>query len=864
MAPTELEPQNLTTQCQNCAFFAEAILQAVPGEAADIDGSWPQVERAVSSFEAGCDNCGYILELLELWDPAFPLLPTCTLWWQISPQKRFFLGTLCGCREHAFFEQEFLPSPELAPNSTHFTTIDPDRIEIGHLNRWPEYCDARHAGCHDVSQAPPAKDIVLIDAQDHCLVTFPVAPTYIALSYVWGHLQNILETTIANFADLRLPNALLGPRLPRTIRDAITVTRALGQRYLWVDRLCIVQDDEANKALQIAAMASIYANAYCTIVAADGADADAGLGGVGVPRSPSFPRVLELGADCHLRPAPEVERASSFTAWHSRGWTFQERLLTRRSLVFFRGTVKWQCRSSIWAEGVAAEPEGFSSDNTWPDEDCYPSPVSFDTSFMLRFERLPRPQLRQYEDLVREYSRRKLTHETDGLRAFSGILDVLSRTYPGGFLYGLPLIFFDMAMLWEPESRGRPRIAAPGSSALLFPSWSWAAWEGFASNTLSVLLSDPPSIEVYPLVKWYHVPPAGKTNFVNAALHSSHRMRQHGGTQNTDVGFFSTPAIHVDKVTADTGSWDRLLHCSAMRAFFHVRPAEPRWPREFEYCLLDVSNKLVGWLNVPSQSRDEALQGGKLLECIAISGCKAYDELLEMSKTIYFPEWDMMEETRHLPEYEFYNVLWIEWRDGVAYRKALGRCRSPSPCTAFLARTPSATPSSCNDVRRGLLDAALADLRLHQFHQPDMASTARRVWITSDGYLMPSGAPYAQPYTRERTSSRPLEPYTRVRSGGTLSCFRRSCAERLLRRAPPGEDRRESARARGGFAASVGDTGVHSRVDAFDQALLDATRPHASAVSRLAEDHKERKIHMLPTIFLLVLAASESTLIVSS
>jgi Heterokaryon incompatibility protein (HET) len=67
---------------------------------------------------------------------------------------------------------------------------------------------------------------------------------------------------------------------PNTVKDAIDLVESLGERYLWVDSLCIVQDDDEWKCSQINNMASIYANSHLTIIAADGDSSDYGLRGL--------------------------------------------------------------------------------------------------------------------------------------------------------------------------------------------------------------------------------------------------------------------------------------------------------------------------------------------------------------------------------------------------------------------------------------------------------------------------------------------------------------------------------------------------------------------------------------------------------
>ena len=128
----------------------------------------------------------------------------------------------------------------------------------------------------------------LIDVNQDCVVEAPSDPDYAILSYVWGSLQReFLLALKSNFESLKVPGSICpeNPLLPKTIRDAIILTKALGYRYLWVDSVCIVQDD-ASSITQINAMDAIYSLADFTIVAASGVDADAGIHG-----SPDTPRM---------------------------------------------------------------------------------------------------------------------------------------------------------------------------------------------------------------------------------------------------------------------------------------------------------------------------------------------------------------------------------------------------------------------------------------------------------------------------------------------------------------------------------------------------------------------------------------------
>ncbi|KAK4194937.1 heterokaryon incompatibility protein-domain-containing protein [Triangularia verruculosa] len=651
--------QPLEPSCKTCAFFSEAILKTIRGEPVD-----ELIIRLVASFDRSCATCKYVLDHFAQVAPLSPLRPTCPMRLDAFPQKRFFFRTGCGCWDHSAYHLELLPSPELSPSSVHYKTINPEKIDIASLKQWPEYCDEHHENCRPEPGRGTVENITLIDVQEHCLVKFLVAPKYTTLSYVWGVLPDILETRTSNYASLQVPKALLASdvldRLPKTVQDAIKATQEMGERYLWVDRLCIVQDDEANKAQQIASMASIYANSQFTIIAADGADANSGPFGVSSPRTFSVKPVLEFAPGCQMRPGPETEEARLFAPWHNRAWTFQERLLSRRNLIFFRGSVIWQCKTSIWVEGVAGEPDGIRFDDAWRTEKRRPAHLAFDNHFMLQLHTPKWPDFKQFESLVRQYQRRKMTYQTDGLRAFSGILDVLSRTYQGGFLHGMPNMFFDVAMLWEPQSGSKPRLVAPGNTELLFPSWSWASFQGSVANNLSDhTFGNPPSVDLIPVVKWYNVPPDKPTSFVNLIPHLHRMVRQHSA-ENLDVSFFDMVAIDMSKIAVEKDKWDTLLHGSE-----EVEPF-------VNYHLTDASGKILGRLKVPFTKEETPLQGGEVCECIVISEGKAFYSRSKALKEVYLPEWGLIEETREVEEYEFYNLLWIESREGIAYRKGSG------------------------------------------------------------------------------------------------------------------------------------------------------------------------------------------------
>jgi len=104
-----------------------------------------------------------------------------------------------------------------------------------------------------------------------------LGPTYTALSYCWGKkaIQEKLSLITTNFGRLRAGLPLYS--LPKTNRDAISVTAQLGIGYIWIDALCIYQDSQDDWRTEAAMMQDVYKNSYLTISAVAGSDDHSGL-----------------------------------------------------------------------------------------------------------------------------------------------------------------------------------------------------------------------------------------------------------------------------------------------------------------------------------------------------------------------------------------------------------------------------------------------------------------------------------------------------------------------------------------------------------------------------------------------------------
>lgn len=207
-----------------------------------------------------------------------------------------------------------------------------DRIDIGMIGRWIRLCREWHGpmcskGLLDTPRHPSEfLPFMVIDVHKQCLVPFPRSASspdpYTTLSYVWGNSNHLL-TLLSNVNLFSQESAFLKYELPATIRDAIDLTQNLGFRYLWVDSLCITQDDVSVKSQLIDNMDAVYGNSALTIVAGSGHGAHAGLPGFGrKPPSRIKPFVEELGDGLKLGVLHVLGNELESLPHAQRGWTY--------------------------------------------------------------------------------------------------------------------------------------------------------------------------------------------------------------------------------------------------------------------------------------------------------------------------------------------------------------------------------------------------------------------------------------------------------------------------------------------------------------------------------------------------------------
>lgn len=361
--------------------------------------------------------------------------------------------------------------------------INRQQVDCSVIQRWIEECQLHHThqACRQAQKAIP--DLQVIDCASGKIIPYPDGSPYLALSYVWGQQSRYSKATRALKTGLGLRY------FPRTVRDAMHVTRSLGYRFLWVDQYCIDQRDKVRKAQQIAMMDKIYEGAKVTIVAAFGLGDESGLAGAG-PSSPQRdvqPKV-RIGDHELVWSLPALPYVIKETKWATRGWTYQEALLSTRCLIFTKSQVFLSCKSTTRFETIPYIPQ----DSLMAARTCKNGPYEatidniFDDGMFDGdgFKMEPTTFCQELQRHASTYLMRSLTYETDTVNAFMGILTRSECTS----LWGIPLIYGKGCREGDKDEPGRTstilsafirglawvgRKSSKYTRRSTVPSWSW-------------------------------------------------------------------------------------------------------------------------------------------------------------------------------------------------------------------------------------------------------------------------------------------------------------------------------------------------------------------------------------------------------
>ncbi|KAF7938472.1 uncharacterized protein EAE98_000810 [Botrytis deweyae] len=552
--------------------------------------------------------------------------------------------------------------------------VDPRQASLAKMSEWIGICEQSHKEvCRPLHDKSPAQSLGesmrLIDVNQMCLVTAESTTKYVTLSYCWGKTK-FFKNTRRLYAKLRRPGFLnvVFDELGQTIQDAILLVRSLNMGYLWVDSICIVQDEIGDWTRIAPVMDRIYGYSTLTICAGSGGGVSEGL-----PRAHLGSRRLiqyvERVAGLELMVVRSPENYIRASPWNSRAWTFQERLLSRRCLIFVGNRVFFQCRRATWSEEL--DSEGHCPSWTL---DIVGSPLKLWND----------QPLRRYSDCVQIYSGRRLTFVTDKMIAFTGLGDILASKLQGPLLYCLPTAYFDWSLLWEPIM-AMERIERP--STIKYPSWSWCGWVGGVewrlSTTSGILNNMHEWLVAHTWIIWYKGSKNGTHTLVWQASEVSTTMptRWNGyTTPDTDGCFDSYGRLRKLEAAGQSPRLETVpkisaaIHCLQFwtySAFFNL----------VERNMSDANFKSVlgsGLHRYDIEDSKGDWCGTIILDNTWAEGCRKAHEFIAISevKDLQLEEFDSwtyyIPQEREQAEWYLYYALMTQWNDERTVAKRVG------------------------------------------------------------------------------------------------------------------------------------------------------------------------------------------------
>ncbi|KAI9155662.1 hypothetical protein HJFPF1_08251 [Paramyrothecium foliicola] len=373
----------------------------------------------------------------------------------------------------------------------HTTSCTSSKATFVLAKSWMSECLKVH-GCSTVNpQSPPPTRVIDVspaagtgDLQLRLTKPSDRGLPYVTLSHCWG-LVKPLELTTANISQLTQGFAMAD--LPETFRDAILICRGLDQKYLWIDSLCILQDDIDDWKKEAALMADVYGNSLCPIAAQSSRSVRSGCFAVRqylqhAPLVFESPGGLAFFADSSNQEPPNL---------NTRGWVFQERLLSPRTLGFSSTGITWECRRKKANERwlFAIPPSHITAVEVDFKKMLVQASTPLSRPLMTGKER--RMFLSAWFELIEEYATLDLTRQGDKLIAMAGVAAAISKGTGFNYYYGL---WHDVhasemllsQLLWSaqrPHSRYIIHKHGGETESLVrdrnqAPSFSWAVFAG--------------------------------------------------------------------------------------------------------------------------------------------------------------------------------------------------------------------------------------------------------------------------------------------------------------------------------------------------------------------------------------------------
>ncbi|KIX97595.1 uncharacterized protein Z520_06373 [Fonsecaea multimorphosa CBS 102226] len=386
--------------------------------------------------------------------------------------------------------------------------------------KWYKTCQA-HERCHRPQGSTlPTRviDVGRRPADTICLkTTSEVHGKYVALSYCWG---DFLPLKLTRDVIKQFEVSIASASLPKTFQDAVEVTQSLGFRYLWIDALCIVQDDPLDVAREVASMHKVYGNCELVLSATSSENCNGGLYSLrnAVATEIRLPKTTNL----HTAGTVLIGRYNRHRVAHldsqpldRRAWSLQERLLSPAVLHFLPYGLVWECRTVCVSENGEVEVDGID-----------PFLKALPWLFLGTWTAT---KYGTWTEIVHKYSSKSMTYKSDRLPAVAGLGSYLhdheykhTRYYAGLWESELP-----WNLVWRtsfPQERSTTTQCQP-------PSWTWAAVSGAVSYSTWPAELNPKERKSYVTISHIETIPTLPGHFLGHV--NGGKIELHGPTQET-------------------------------------------------------------------------------------------------------------------------------------------------------------------------------------------------------------------------------------------------------------------------------------------------------------------------------------------
>ncbi|KAI0185042.1 hypothetical protein EV127DRAFT_515589 [Xylaria flabelliformis] len=339
------------------------------------------------------------------------------------------------------------------------------------LKEWITDCDRNH-GCYLKSDVFIPTRLLDIRNQGSGTIQLLVNNRargrlghYATLSHRWGSPQQHKFCTFkSNIEELK--QGIKIASLPRTFQDAVRIAYGLGLQYLWIDSLCIIQDDPFDWETESKLMEHVFSSAYCTIAASCSfGSGDGFLKPRPVRRSVTMQGLQDSDAAYFVcETIDDFFRDVEQSELNQRGWVLQERALSRRTIYFTERQSYWECGGGVRCETMTRmknRKASFLGDPNFP--------RSVD-----QFAKGLRIEI--FQDLYERYSKLALSFPSDRPIAIRGLESRLINTFGTSGGVGIFDTYLHRSLLWQRAGDTLKSITSFRDAPV--PSWSWMAYDG--------------------------------------------------------------------------------------------------------------------------------------------------------------------------------------------------------------------------------------------------------------------------------------------------------------------------------------------------------------------------------------------------